>query len=170
VLTTLLAQRASQRTLPKPDTASLVKLEVAIEEATAQRAAARQKLFTRLPDLATWRGLGAVAVADDLPALLDTDGKALLQFLVDEHDVLVLVASRKAGQDGVAQKAYVTPVKRQDLAQRIARAMDGAALASVEAWRTASKDLFAIIPAEAVDELARLDHRGATRHAMACSV
>ena len=157
VLTTLLAQRASQRTLPKPDAATLVKLEVAIEEATAQRAAARQKLFTRLPDLATWRGLGAVAVADDLPALLDTDGKALLQFLVDEHDVLVLVASRKAGQDGVTQKAYVTPVKRQDLAQRIARAMDGAALASVEAWRTASKDLFAIIPADAVDELASTD-------------
>ncbi len=153
VLTTLLAQRTSQRGLPKPDPAALAKLEIAIRKATAERTAARQTLFARLPDLPTWRGLGSVATAADLPTLLDTDGKALLQFLVDEHDVLVLVASRQPGQDGIAQKAYVMPVKRRDLAQRIARAIDGNALASVEAWRTASKDLFSILPAQAIEEL-----------------
>jgi len=153
VLTTLLAQRTSQRSLPKPDAASLAKLELAIKEATAERAAAREKLFARLPDLPIWRGLGPVATGEDLPTLLDTDGQALLQFLVDEHDVLMLLASRKTGQAGIVQKAYVAPVKRHDLAQRIVRAMDGNALASVERWRTASKDLFSILPPEVVDEI-----------------
>lgn len=153
VLTTVLAQRRSQRSLPKPDAAALAKLDVAINEATAERNAARQKLFARLPDLSMWRGLGPVATVEDLPVLLDAPGKTLLQLIVDEHDVLVLMASRPPGQEEVAQKAYVTPVKRQDLANRIVRAMDGNALASVEAWRAATKDLFSILPAEAVDIL-----------------
>ena len=152
-LTTLLAQRTSQRSLPKPDAAALAKLDTDIKEATAVRAAARQKLFARLPELPTWRGLGPIATTEDISTLLDADGKALLQFVIDEHDVLVLVAARKAGEDAVVQKAYVTPMKRQDLAQRIVRAMDGNALASVEAWRAASKDVFSILPAEAIDEL-----------------
>ncbi len=153
-LTTLLAQRTSERGLPRPDPARLAKLEDAIKEATAQRNAARLQLFARLPDLRTWRGLGATATVDDLPILLDVKGRALLQLLVDEHDVLVVLASRKPGNDGIDIKAYAIPVKRQDLAERIVRALAASALASVERWRAASKDLFAILPAEAVEQLA----------------
>ena len=153
-LTTLLAQRTSERGLPRPDPARLAKLDDAIKEATAQRTAARQQLFARLPDLRTWRGLGATATADDLPILLDAEGEALLQLLVDEHDVLVVVASRKPGDGGIDIKAHAVPMKRQDLAERIVRAMAASALASVEGWRAASKELFAILPPDAVERLA----------------
>lgn len=153
-LTTLIAQRDSQRGLPRPDAARLAELGTAIKEATAARATARQTLFARLPDLRIWRGLGTPATSEDLSTLLDEDGKVLLQFLVDEHDVLVVLATRTSDQDGVSVKAFARPVKRQDLAEQIARALDGNALASIETWRTASKDLFSILPLEVVDELA----------------
>ena len=153
-LNTRLAQRSSEKGLPRPDAARLATLERAIADATAQRTASQQNLFSRLPELRTWRGLGRVATAEDLPTLLDAEGKALLQVVVDEHDVVVVLAARKSGGAGVVIKARTTPVKRQALAERIARAMDGNALSSVVSWRAASKEVFSILPRDIVDELA----------------
>ena len=66
----------------------------------------------------------------------------------------MLLASRRDDRSAVEIKAQTVAIERQTLAERIARAMDGKALASVEAWRKASAELFQILPPGFVDRLA----------------
>ena len=153
-LRTLVAQHQRQRALPKPDTAQIEKLDAAISAALAARAASQAELFARLPDLRIWRGLHEPASVDDLAAFLDSDGKVLLQFVVDDHDVVVLTASRRSGAEAPTVAAFATPIKRQLLAERVARALAPDALGSVEGWRTASRELFAILPRAVSEQLA----------------
>ena len=145
-LTTLHVKMERQKELPKPDTAVLQKLEAAIAEVSTRRAAFRDALFARLPDLRIWRGLGTPGTAEDLVLLLDSPGTVLLQFVVDEHDVVVLAASRLSSDAAVELSARAVSIERHVLAERIARALDGKALASVEAWRQGSVELFQILP------------------------
>ncbi|HJR59572.1 MAG TPA: tetratricopeptide repeat protein [Vicinamibacterales bacterium] len=165
-LTPLIARRDRQKELPKPDAAEIEKLDGAIAEMGARRSAAREALFGRLPELQVWRGLGPAATLDDLAILLEAEGQVLLQFVVDEHDLVVITGVRSrffesAGPKGLADSknrdltpaAHVVAIERQELAERIARALDGRALASAEAWRQASAELFQILPAAVVERL-----------------
>ena len=155
-LVTLLVKRDRQKELPKPDAALIAKLDAAILEMTARRTAARQKLFERLPDLQTWRGLGGPATSDDLPLLLDSADKVLLEFIVDEHDTVVVLATGANGGDATIQvSAYAVPIERQTLAQRVARALDGHALGGIEAWRKGSAELFQLLPDAVLERLVR---------------
>lgn len=158
-LTTLIVKRDRQKELPKPEEAAIEKLDAAIADLTGKRNAWREQLFSRLPELKIWRGLAPAATLDDLTLLLDTTGKALLQFIVDQHDTLVIAATGSSGDDpnGVTPPqvtAHVVAIERQELAERIGRALDGKALASVILWQKESADLFSILPAEVVDRLA----------------
>ena len=153
-LTTLIVRHDRQKQLPKPDAAQIEKLSAAIAELTARRTAARTKLFTRLPELRTWRGLGPPASPEDLGLLVDSPGTVLLQFVVDEHDLVVLAASRAEPAAAVETLAHVVTIERQELAERIARALDGGALAAVESWRKSSAELFQLLPATIVERLA----------------
>lgn len=153
-LTTLLVQRDREKQLPKPDRARLDTLQSAIEAATARRNEAREKVFARLPNLRSWRALEPPASPADLPTLLDAPGKLLLQFVVDDHDLVILTAATAAAAtqpeeakgDAVTISAHVAPLARHTLAERIVKALDGAALSTVEGWRLASSELFAIFP------------------------
>ncbi|MBA2306439.1 MAG: tetratricopeptide repeat protein [Acidobacteria bacterium] len=152
-LTTLLAMRDRQKALPKPDTARIDTLSAAITDVAARRTAARQQLFSRLPDLQTWRGLGADASAEQLNALLDVPGKVLLQFVVDEHDVVVITALRPGNDRPIEVVGHAVAIERQALAERIARALEGKSLSNVEEWRKVSAELFQVLPKDAVERL-----------------
>jgi tetratricopeptide (TPR) repeat protein len=153
-LMSLLVKRDRQKDLPKPDATIIEKLDASIKEMTAQRTAARLRLFARLPDLRTWRALDQPATADDLTLLLDSPDKVLLEFVVDEHDVVIIVASRgEPGESPPQISTHVVPIERQALADRIVRVLDGKVLATVDAWRKGSAELFHLLPSDVVDRL-----------------
>ena len=152
-LLTLIAQHDRQRGLPRPDGAQIEKLAAAIETATAQRTAWREKLFARVPPLRVWRGLAGPADAGDLARLLEQDGRLLLQFVVDEHDLVVITAARDAGADAVTITTRAIPIERQTLAKRVAAAVDPVSLATVERWRVVSAELFALLPDVIMEQL-----------------
>jgi tetratricopeptide (TPR) repeat protein/CHAT domain-containing protein len=144
---TIRAQVDRVQALPKSDARHLTQLQEALAGAVEKRRAARQALFTRLPDLPTWRGLQAPATAEEAAGTLRADGELLVQFVIDDDDVLVVTLSRAV--DGIDCQAYVTPIARQALAVRIARALEPATLRSLDEWRLASADVVKAIPADA---------------------
>lgn len=143
----LRAQLDHQQALPKPDVERVARLRPRLVSAVGKRTAQRDQLFARLPDLGTWRGLVAPATMDQAATMLTAEGEVFAEFVIDDEELLVLLLVR--GAETVESRAFAAPVSRQDLAERIARAVDPAALRSVEAWRLASADLMSTIPAGA---------------------
>ena len=139
-LASLIVRRDRQKELPNPDARELETLESAINEVARRRRAAQDALFARLPDLRAWRGLGRPATHVDLGQVLDVPGRLVLQFVVDDHDLVVIAL--RAGSSA----AHVIPMERQILSERIATALDRTALADARAWRTASAALWQILP------------------------
>jgi tetratricopeptide (TPR) repeat protein/CHAT domain-containing protein len=133
-----------ERDLPKPDAARMARIAQAIDVATAARRVQQQRLFERLPDLRTWRGFAIPVGSGDVAKALGSDGTIAVEFVIDDEALLAVVAERIG--ESAAFLAKVTPISRQTLAERIARALDPAALRTVEAWRTASTELVAAIP------------------------
>lgn len=139
-LATLLVRRDRQKELPNPDARQLETLASAIDDVARRRRAARDALFGRLPELRAWRGLGRPATADDLGQILAVPGRLVIQFVVDDHDLVVIAL--RAGSSA----AHVIPMERQILAERIAAALDRTALADARAWRTGSAALWQLLP------------------------
>lgn len=140
---TVRAQLDHERALPKPNAARIERLQQQFGAAIQKRTAQRDELFTRLPDLRIWRGLAPAAGLDEAITAL-TEGEALAEFVIDDNDLLVLVATR--GADGAACRGYITPVPRQTLAEQISRAVDPKTLRDVTLWRQASAELMQSIP------------------------
>jgi CHAT domain-containing protein/tetratricopeptide (TPR) repeat protein len=155
-LVSLRAQLGRQKKLPKPDAARIARLEQSVASAAATRNAARKQLFTRLPDLRVWRGLAAAAGPDDAAAVLQSDGSVIVEFVIDDEDLLASVVVRRGDRTEV--HAYVTAVSRQTLAQRIAHALEPAVLQDVEAWRRAAADLLSAIPAPLWSDVSTASH------------
>lgn len=151
-LVALRAQLDHETGLPRPDAARVAKLQQAAEAAGATRRALRQQLFARLPDLATWRGLAPPITLEDLPKLLHSEGMIAAELVIDEDDLLVITAARRGERTEV--QARLSAISRQALAERIARAVDPAALQTAEAWRRAAGDLVSAIPAGAWTDMA----------------
>ena len=150
------ARVVHEKGLPKPDAARLARLQQTLGAAVEKRRAHRQQLFTRLPELPMWRGLGAPATLEEAAAALTGDGDLLAEFVIDDEDLLVVVLAR--GPEGPECRTYVTSIWRQALAERIARAVEPAALRSVAEWRVASADLMKAIPADAWTAIAAAPH------------
>jgi tetratricopeptide (TPR) repeat protein len=142
----LILRRDRQAELPKPDQTQIEKLDASIKEVTGRRNAAREELFARLPDLRRWRGLAPARAIDELTILLNGAGTVFLQFVVDEHDVVVLLASRRESTTPIQFVSGVVTIERHALAERIGRALDGRALGDVVLWRKASAELFDLLP------------------------
>ena len=140
------AQLDHEKALPKPNAARVERLGQQLTAAVERRSAQRQELFTRLPDLRTWRGLIPAIGLDEAVKTLD-DHEALVELVIDDDDLLVLVAAR--GSNGPACRAYVMSIPRQTLAERIAHAIDPAALRDMTLWQHASAELMKAIPAGA---------------------
>jgi len=147
-LVSLQAQINREKSLPRPDAVRLERLEREATEAAARLTTWRDALFTRLPDLPIWRGLLTPAAAADLDKLLDAD-TVLLDFIVDDDDLLVLAAWR--GDSGVSFASRVSPLSRKDLAGRIAEMLRPVTLKDAAEWRRASADLVKALPPDGFD-------------------
>lgn len=178
-LVALHLQRDRQKALPKPDAERLAKLDTAISEVSAKRTIQHQRLFERLPDLRRWRALeppgqldfqvqvaapeaarpaapqarsGWRATPDALAAALSAPGAVVLQFVIDEDDVLVMTAV--PGESGLLIASHLSPMKRQKLAERVAALNDATALKDSAAWRKAALQVAAVFPPTVLKTLA----------------
>ena len=143
---TVRAQIDHEKALPKPNAARLESLQQRLMSAVEKQSAERAQLFARLPALHVWRGLEPAVGLDDAVKGLD-EREVLAEFVIDDDDLLVLIATR--GSRAPDCRAYLTPLSRQTLAERIAHAVEPAALRDVAAWRKVSVELTESIPAGA---------------------
>ncbi len=143
---TVRAQLDHEKALPKPNAVRVERLAQQLTTAVQNRSVQREELFTRLPDLRTWRGLIPAVGLDAAVERLD-EREAVVEFVIDDDDLLVVVAMRTP--DGPACRAYVSPVPRQTIAETISRAVNPATLRDLSAWRQAAADLMKSIPAGA---------------------
>lgn len=150
-LLSLQAQAARERTLPKPDAARLAALDQRIASAAAARTGWMQQLYERLPELRVWRGLAPSASEGELQALL-TAGTVLLEFVVDDDDVLVVTAT--ANEDRVNVAAYPIPIRRRTLAERVNALLLSATLRDTASWRKAAAEITRLLPPAATTLLA----------------
>jgi hypothetical protein len=103
-----------------------------------------------LPDLRAWRGLAPAASLEEVKAAVE-GGSLLIQFILDERDLLVLTAERST--DGVTFGAHVVAVRRQAVAEHVARAVDPSSVSDAEAWRRAARELVTLLPAPVLAQL-----------------
>jgi tetratricopeptide (TPR) repeat protein len=156
----LQAQLAREKALPKPDRTRIASLEQRITQAAARRNAGLQTLFERLPDLKAWRGLAAPPSIEETAALL-VPGTVLIALVVDENDVLALVASdaqTEGKAPAVAVSAHIAPLKRRALGENVAALISPASLGDVVAWRKPAAAVRAMLPQAALDTLAGATH------------
>lgn len=133
-----------ERALPKRDAERIAKITASIHDAANRRRANQERLFQRLPDLAGWRGFIDPAASAKTPV---EPGTVVLQFVVDEDDLVMLVSGEGEPQEGEPRRqAVVVAISHQTLADRVARAIEPTALKTIEAWRKASADIFTLIP------------------------
>jgi len=147
----LVAQIARARSLPKPDAPRIAKLEADLATAAQKRSAIQDRLFARIPELRGWRGLSPPAAIADLDVVLSDEGALLVQFVVDDHDLLLVAARRLEGR--VVLAAHAVSIARPVLANLVARAVEPSSLGDVSAWRKAAAGLFELLPAELVGHL-----------------
>jgi tetratricopeptide (TPR) repeat protein len=140
------AQLDHEKVLPKPDPVRLDRLQQRLRMAVEKRTAQRSQLFARLPDLRTWRGLEAAVSAEEAARVL-SPGESLIEFVIDDEDLLVVVLTQ--GAERPECRVHLAPVTRRTLAERIALAIEPAGLRDVATWRQASADLMKTIPAGA---------------------
>ncbi|OFW10865.1 MAG: hypothetical protein A3H96_20770 [Acidobacteria bacterium RIFCSPLOWO2_02_FULL_67_36] len=144
-------QLEQERALPKPDKARIARLELKLAEQTRTRTVAQERLFGRLPELRIWRGLGLAPTEDEAIAAVPS-GSAVVQFVVDEDDLLVLTVVRTG--EGTEVRADVKAGPRQALAEKVAALGQSATLRDPAAWREAAAAFLALLPEEAVARLA----------------
>jgi tetratricopeptide (TPR) repeat protein len=138
------AQVTRERDLPRPDTARLAALTARLSEAGARRTLQTQRLFERLPALRGWRGLAPAVTAPDVATLLAPD-ETLIEFVVDDEDVLIVTAAR--GAEAAEFAAHLTAMTRRTLADRVARLVQPVLLQSVSGWKTAAAEFAgAVLP------------------------
>jgi CHAT domain-containing protein len=92
----------------------------------------------------------------DAAQLIRGDQDVIAEFLIDDEDLLVLLVARQGEE--VQCRAYLSPVTRQVLAERIAHAIEPAVLRSVDDWRVAALDLLKAVPAAAWEAIAAAPH------------
>ena len=149
----LLAKRERIAGLPKIEKADIERLDVAIKEAIGRRTSARDRVFSRLPELKAWRGLMASATSADLDRLLIDPADVLLTFVVDEHDLVILMGRRAAPGEPVTLTAHVATLERQSIGEWIVAALDTEPLNDPVKWRDASRELFKLLPPTATTAL-----------------
>ena len=150
-LHSLIAQAARERGLPKPDASRLAVLDERVATATAARATWMEALYARYPELRIWRGVAASPAHQDLEAVL-TPGTLLLEFLVDDEEVLVLLSERNG--DRLETVTYPYSIRRRVLASRVSALLVPAVMRDVVRWRRVAGDLADLIPAAAAARLA----------------
>jgi tetratricopeptide (TPR) repeat protein/CHAT domain-containing protein len=149
-LLSLFAQAARERALPKPDKARLAALDARISESGASRDTWMAGLYARLPQLRVWRGLAPLPNVKD-PAPLLAPGVVTLDFVVDDDDALVVVAS--GGPEGKLA-AYPIAIRRRALAERVNALLHAPILRDVAEWRKAALGVARLLPPDVMTLLA----------------
>jgi CHAT domain-containing protein len=111
-----------------------------------------QRLYDRLPDLRIWRGLMLPASGGDAEGVLASAGDLLLQFVVDDEDLLVVGVRRS--EQGLEFLAHVRATKRRTVAERVVGLVQPDVLRDEQRWRKAAADLLETIPAAVVTAIA----------------
>jgi tetratricopeptide (TPR) repeat protein len=143
-LVALHLQREREKGLPKPDASRLARLEASIAETTSTRAAEQRAIFARLPELRRWRALEPPVGKDSIGALVPQAGSVILQFVVDEDDVLVMTAT--GSESGPLVASHAVALTRQKLAERVAALNEAAALKDAASWRKAAAEVASVLP------------------------
>jgi tetratricopeptide (TPR) repeat protein len=149
-LLSLFAQGARQRALPKPDKDRIAALEGRIAAASASRNEWMDTLYARLPDLRLWRGLLPSPADEDLASMLAPE-TVLLEFVVDDEDLVVVVAS---ADPKLSIAAYTTAIRRRTLAERVNALMQGQTVRDPVLWRKAAQEISRLLPPEVWKALA----------------
>jgi CHAT domain-containing protein/tetratricopeptide (TPR) repeat protein len=150
-LQSLIAQTARERALPKPDATRLATLDRRLATVAATRTAWMEALYARLPELRIWRGAAPTPAHGDLLKFLNTN-TALLEFVVDDEDVLVLLSERRG--DRIETVSYLTSIRRRVLAERVSVLTQMAALKGAVRWRRVAGEVASLIPAAVATRLA----------------
>jgi CHAT domain-containing protein/tetratricopeptide (TPR) repeat protein len=145
----LLAQASRERAQRKPDAARLTALEEQIAAASETRNTWMQQLYERLPDLRIWRGLASIPDEKETLAAIQP-GTLLLDFVVDDEDVLVLIASPESEPH---VSVYSTAIRRRLLAEQVSTLARPATLRDPLLWRKAAAEIAPLIPAPAMTRL-----------------
>ncbi len=91
------AQLQQERLLPRPDPVRVQALSARLTETVALRAAAQERIYSRLPDLRVWRGLADPPALDELIGAL-SPAATTLELAIDDDDVVaVAVIPGEAG-------------------------------------------------------------------------
>ncbi|HWK08417.1 MAG TPA: CHAT domain-containing protein, partial [Vicinamibacterales bacterium] len=152
-LITVAAQIRNETALPHPDSARVARLNEQLASAKAARTAARRKLFSRLPMLAVWRGLGGPADAAEALSAVMPDAPLLAEFVVNDEDILVVMIG-KSPEGTLQSDAYVAHVESRNLTDRITHALQAASLRDADNWRSAAADLVKLFPSAAWERIA----------------
>jgi len=145
------AQITRERGLPRPDAARLAEFERRLTAAVSARATEQEQLFTRLPDLAGWRGMFAPCTITDLTQVLGS-GEVLLDFIMDEDALVGLAAWVDEGK--VVAVARTSTIGRRALGEAVARMLLPATLKDAAIWRQAIAPVFDALPPQALERLA----------------
>ena len=149
-LLSLLAQVRRERGLPKPDAARIKALDERIAAAGAAREAWMRQLYDRLPELRIWRGLAPLPDREQVLAALPA-GTVLLEFVVDDEDLLVLTAS--GGSEPVLT-AHVARIRRRALVEHVTAMLQPATLRDPALWRKTALEVSRLIPEDVASKLA----------------
>ena len=154
-LQSVIVQAARERALPKPDASRLAILNERISAATSARTTWMETLYAKYPELRVWRGLTGSTAYEDLGAVLNP-GTILLEFLVDDEDVLVLLSEKQA--DRIETVTYPYAIRRRVLAARINALLQIAAMNNEARWRQVAADVAELIPQAVATRLANATH------------
>jgi hypothetical protein len=148
-LVALNAQLRREKELPKPDAERIAKLGRSIEDAEVKRTAFQLRLFGRLPELQLWRGLIRPATRTDPDKVLSASGELLLEFVVEEQDLLLLTAKR--GESAVEYSAHVVPLSRKAAGDLVAQLTTPEVLRDTAKWRKGASAFVATLPPALLD-------------------
>jgi tetratricopeptide (TPR) repeat protein len=121
------------------DKARLDQLRPLLAAAMTRRADLQSRLYARAPDLQAWRGLGPAPAAADLDRLVPDRRTLLVEYAVDDTEVMTFVAER--GEQGITVFVARTPIKRRELVDRVNDTIAAASLHDAEEWHRRSAPL-----------------------------
>jgi tetratricopeptide (TPR) repeat protein/CHAT domain-containing protein len=135
------AQLRAERDMPKPEAARVEHLGQQLTALRARRADQQARLYARLPELQAWRALKPEP--PDVSAILTDPAALVVEYLVGDDEILVLAAER--GESGPRLTSAIVAVRRHDLADKIAQAMDASSLQDAAEWQAHSAPLATIL-------------------------
>ena len=159
------AQLRAELSAKNPDAERLQQLQQRVTALGKTRADQQAALYTRVPDLALWRGQQPLPEARDLEELVPA-GTLTIELVMTDDQLLVFSAAH--GDAALDVAAAIIPIKREEVEAVVARALEPEALRDPTVWRTQVRAL-----ARPPDQTARDPSPGSRSHrpvAGRCSV